>query len=147
MSILIVEDNPEDFEACVYALRKHINEPIVHCSDGDEALKYLTHFKTMNAKTKEASLPSLIFLDLNLPSMDGRLVLSAIKSDAQLRKIPIVILTTSNTPQDVDFCYLNGANSYLVKPVNLSQFVTSVGDVVRYWFSTVVLPVYREKWA
>ena len=144
MSILIVEDNPEDYEACVYALRKHINEPVVHCADGDEALEYLETFTSKNLP--ETALPSLILLDLNLPAMDGRMVLSALKSDSQLRKIPVVVLTSSTTPQDIEYCYLNGANSYLVKPVNLSQFVTSVGDVVKYWFNTVILPVHREKW-
>lgn len=143
MSILIVEDNPEDYDACVYALRKYTNRPITHCADGDEALHYLRSVAAMETSNPDA-LPDLILLDLNLPAMDGREVLNEIKKHESLRKIPVVILTTSSSPRDVNYCYTNGANSYVVKPVNLTQFVASIGDMVKYWYSTVKLPIYRE---
>ena len=97
--ILIVEDSDEDFEATLWALRKSsVEVSISRCRDGEQALDYLEH-RGKFAETKEVELPALILLDLNLPRTDGREVLEHIKASARLRKVPVVVITTSANPR------------------------------------------------
>lgn len=84
-------------------------------------------------------------LDLNLPGTDGREVLAQVKQDQRLKVIPIVVLTTSSNPKDIDFCYRAGANSYLIKVVQLEQFTRSIGHLVHYWFEAVTLPGEEDR--
>lgn len=134
---LLVEDSPEDFEATVRALRKSgLANPIFHCSDGDEALDYLYQ----RGKYARAARPGAILLDLNLPGTDGREVLTEIKSDATLKSIPVIVLTTSSDSRDIDKCYHAGANSYIRKPVDLEGFVRAIQHLKEYWFEIVILP-------
>ncbi|NWJ47630.1 MAG: IS701 family transposase [Chloroflexi bacterium] len=133
-SILVVEDSDEDYEAILWAFKKlAAPQTVRRCEDGDEALDYLHR----RGKYSEEVDPSLILLDLNLPGTDGREVLQQIKQDPKLRMLPVVVLTSSSNPQDIDRCYIEGANSYLHKPVNLEGFVKSLKVVLDYWFGAM----------
>lgn len=138
--ILIVEDSPEDYEATVRALSTSgLHNPLYHCSDGDDALDYL-HRRGEYTSAKDAPRPGIILLDLNLPGTDGREVLEEIKQDTELKKIPVVVLTTSTDERDIEACYACGANSYVQKPVNLDGFVKAIQRLKDYWFQIVVFP-------
>ncbi|QDV84124.1 response regulator [Stieleria sp.] len=138
--ILIVEDSPEDFEATVRALRSSgLRNSLYRCSDGDEALDYL-HRRGDYASADTAPRPGIILLDLNLPGTDGREVLEEIKQDPELKKIPVVVLTTSTDERDIEACYEFGANSYIQKPVDLAGFVNAIQRLKDYWFRIVVFP-------
>ncbi|MFT7582780.1 MAG: two-component system response regulator [Myxococcota bacterium] len=139
-AILLVEDSPEDREALVRALRKSgVNNPIYTCEDGDEALDYL-YQRGAFADKATSPRPGLVLLDLNLPGTDGREVLEEIKSQPELKRIPIVVMTTSNDPDDVDDCYAAGANSYVQKPVDLELFVQTIERIKEFWLSVAILP-------
>ncbi|WP_462325224.1 response regulator [Desulfoplanes sp.] len=139
-TILVVEDNPEDFEATQRAFRKaKLANPIDHCEDGDEALTYLFGRMDDTGSWSE-KLPGLILLDLNLPGTDGREVLERIKAHDKLKKIPVIVLTTSDDEQDIDNCYEWGANSYVHKPVDINGFMTAIQRIKDYWFEIVLLP-------
>ena len=138
--ILIVEDSPEDYEATVRGLRSSgVANPIFHCEDGDEALDFLLR-QGKYTDPEKSPRPGIILLDLNLPGTDGREVLSEIKKTDDLKKIPVVVLTTSSDERDVEQCYANGASSYIVKPVSFSGFMEAIQRLKDYWFEIVVLP-------
>ncbi len=113
--------------------------PVFHCQDGEEALDYL-YRRGRYADPTSAPRPGLVLLDLNLPGTDGRQVLAQIKSDAQLRTIPVVVLTTSADERDIEGCYRAGANSYVQKPVSLDAFLRSVQVLKSYWIEVAILP-------
>jgi CheY-like chemotaxis protein len=137
--ILVVEDSAEDYEATVRALgRASLTAPIVRCVDGDDALDWL--YRQGDYAGKQLPPPLLILLDLNLPGTDGREALTAIKADAELSHIPVVVLTTSSNPRDVADCYRAGANTYIIKPVNLPLFYEAVACLVQYWLQVAALP-------
>ena len=138
--ILIVEDSPEDFEATVRALKSSgLHNSLHRCSDGDEALDYL-YRRGDYASADDSPRPGIILLDLNLPGTDGREVLEEIKQDPDLKKIPVVVLTTSTDERDIEACYEFGANSYIQKPVDLAGFVNAIQRLKDYWFQIVVFP-------
>jgi CheY-like chemotaxis protein len=138
--ILVVEDSPEDFEATRRSLQRGgLTHPLVHLGDGDQALDYLFHRGSF-ARSERSPRPRLILLDLNLPGTDGREVLAAVKADAELRQIPVVVFTTSRDHRDVEACYRAGANSYVQKPVDLPEFRRALDSLKAFWFETVVLP-------
>jgi CheY-like chemotaxis protein len=132
--LLIVEDSDEDFEAFLRGWRKSgVNNPIYRCENGDEALDFLfRHGKYVDNILSPC--PGLILLDLNLPGTDGREVLMEIKRDADLKNIPVVVFTTSTNPKDLEICYQNGANSYIVKPIDIQALLNTVEALVEYWF-------------
>lgn len=131
-TILVVEDSEDDFEATMRAFKRtNLKNPIRHASSGTEALTIL---REAGAK------PGLVLLDLNMPGLDGRRILAIIKSDPQLRKIPVVILTTSSDERDVDECYTLGANTYIQKPVDLDGLFAAVQRLKEYWFEIALLP-------
>jgi CheY-like chemotaxis protein len=141
LPILLVEDSPEDVEAVDRALRGvGLTNPVFHCEDGDDALSFLRG-NPPYTDPATAPRPAIIMLDLNLPGTDGRDVLSEIKGDADLKSIPVIIFTSSNLPNDVSHCYQEGANSYIRKPVHLSEFNKAIQSFKEYWFETVVLAV------
>lgn len=138
--VLLVEDSPEDFEATVRALRRAgLVNPILRCEDGDEALDFL-HRRGRFAEPGAAPRPGIVLLDLNLPGTDGRDVLAELKATAALRSIPVVVLTTSTDPRDVERCYQAGANSYIEKPVDLERFMQAIQRFTDFWFHIVVTP-------
>lgn len=138
--ILIVEDSPEDFETTMRAFNKsHLSNPVFRCDNGDDALDFLFHRGNYEDMEKYPR-PGIILLDLNLPGTDGREVLKEIKNNPETKKIPVIILTTSEDKLDIDKCYQEGANSYMQKPVNLNKFVESIERLKEYWFEIMILP-------
>ncbi len=136
--LLVVEDSDEDFEALkrIFNRNCEIKVPLIRCCDGDEAVDYLYR----SDGTAIDGLPGLILLDLNLPSSDGRDVLRQIKQDEKLKVIPVVIFTTSSNPKDIETCYRYGANSYLIKPMDVQQLKHSLCLLLNYWFNAIRLP-------
>lgn len=138
--ILIVEDSVEDYEATIRAFNKSgLANPIIRCESGDDALDFL-HRRGPYKEPKDSPVPGIILLDLNMPGIDGRDVLKEIKSNPALKKIPVVVLTTSNDTRDIEQCYAEGANSYICKPVNVIGFFEAIQRLKDYWFEIVVLP-------
>lgn len=138
--ILVVEDSDDDFFATQRAFKKAgLLNPIRRCSNGDQAVDYLFR-RGEFAAPEVAPRPAIILLDLNLPGLDGRDVLRMVKSDQQLRKIPIIVLTTSSAPQDIERCYADGANTYVRKPVDLEGFFQAISRLRDFWFEIAVLP-------
>jgi CheY-like chemotaxis protein len=135
--ILMVEDNPGDVRLMREALResKIINQ-LRAVSDGLEALAFLRK----QGSYANASRPDLILLDLNLPRKDGREVLSEIKADPDLRRIPVVIVTSSKAEEDILRSYNHYANCYITKPLDLEKFVEVVQAIQDFWISIVKLP-------
>ena len=143
-TILLVEDNEDFYEATVRSLKKnHFVNPIHWCKSGQEALDYLSR---QNAYANEAHTmnPALILLDLNMPGIDGREVLARIKSDANLKTIPVIVLTTSIDPIDVEECYKLGASTYIQKPVSFDGLTEAIRTMQSYWFGIAILPTYEQ---
>lgn len=131
--ILLVEDNPDDVELTRLAFDEaKIANQLAVVSDGAEALDYL-FARGRFADRDPTDLPSLVLLDLNLPKVDGREVLQAIRANEATRSLPVVVLTTSTEPFDVEATYALGVNSYIQKPVDFEQFVWAVKQVGLYW--------------
>ena len=138
--LLVIEDSNEDFEALQrYIRRSPLTIPIYHCVDGDDALAFLDRTGRY-ADPQSAPRPGLILLDLNLPGTDGREVLRKIKQDETLKLIPVVVFTTSNNPKDIEACYRQGVNSYIIKPMDFNRLKRSIQIFIDYWFDTTVLP-------
>jgi CheY-like chemotaxis protein len=132
-----VEDNPGDVRLTVEALKEgkvHNNLSVV--ADGVEALAFLRRGR----KYADAPRPDLILLDLNLPRKDGREVLAEIKADESLKRIPVIILTTSQAEEDILKAYDLNGNCYITKPVDLEQFFTVVKSIEGFWLTIVKLP-------
>ena len=131
--ILLVEDNPDDVELTriAFAEAKIANDLVV-MRDGAEALDYLFARGAYSDRDPD-DLPSIILLDLNLPKVDGREVLQAIRANEATRTLPVVVLTTSAEPFDVEASYSLGVNSYIQKPVDFERFVWAVKQVGLYW--------------
>ncbi len=142
VEILLVEDNPGDARLAEEGLKesKVINNLHI-VDDGIEAMEYLRK----EGNYTDAVTPDLILLDLNLPKKDGREVLAEIKADEKLKRIPVVILTTSNAEEDVLKTYGLHANCYVTKPVDLDQFVKIVQSINNFWFEMVTLPSESEE--
>ena len=138
--ILLVEDNPDDVELTRLAFTEAGEPHRLHVvSDGAEAVDYLLR-RGRHAARDLADLPALVLLDLNLPRLDGREVLQAIRADDTTRCLPVVVLTTSAEPFDVEQAYALGANSYIQKPVEFDRFVEVVRQVGRYWLGIDLPP-------
>jgi CheY-like chemotaxis protein len=133
VEILLVEDNPNDVELTLHALREnHVSNRIQVVRDGAEALDFL--FCTgAYAGRNSADRPRVVLLDLKLPKIDGLEVLKRLKSDEQLRRIPVVVMTSSREERDLVESYRLGVNSYIVKPVDFGQFTEAVRQVGLYW--------------
>ncbi len=133
LEILLVEDNMNDAELTIRALKKNnLANQLVHVKDGEEALQFLfSEGKYADRIMGEA--PKVILLDLKMPKITGIEVLKRIKADDRTKKIPVVVLTSSNQDPDIQTCYNLGANSYVVKPVEFDSFVKAVSDLGMYW--------------
>jgi len=136
LEILLVEDNLADVRLLVEVLQGKDNYNMRFVEDGIEAMKYLKQ------KGSYASMPrpDIIILDLNLPKKDGRAVLKSIKNDANLQCIPVIVLTTSTSEEDIAEAYALHANCYICKPNDLDQFITVVNSIETLWFENAVLP-------
>jgi CheY-like chemotaxis protein len=138
--ILIAEDDEDDYLLTIEALKEAgIDKQVKWVKDGEELMNYLEPTGTA-IKKNDAGYPSLILLDLNMPRKDGREVLEEIKKHRTLRKIPVVILTTSKAETDINHAYDLGVNSYIQKPVRFSEFVEVIKVLSLYWFQIVKLP-------
>lgn len=134
VNILLVEDNAIDARATIKAAEKlRISNKIDHVLDGDEALRHLRE------RTSD-QLPDLVLLDLNLPGTDGHDVLREMRADARLRRIPVVVLTTSDDDADILASYELGANAFVTKPVGMQAWVDLASAIDGFWFSLVRLP-------
>ncbi len=136
----MVEDSNEDYTAFMRMIQEFsVTHPVYRACDGEDALDYL--YRQGNyADSAISPRPSLILMDLNLPGTDGREVIQQIKQDADLQSIPIVALTTSSNPKDIEACYRYGVNSYLLKPIGVEALRNTIRVFFQYWFESVVLP-------
>ncbi|MDX1674848.1 MAG: response regulator [Longimicrobiales bacterium] len=134
VEILLVEDNPGDIDLTLEALEEaRVSNTVEVVEDGVEALRYLRQ----EGPYTDASPPDLVLLDLNLPRKDGREVLEEIKADPSLRRIPVVVLTTSDSEKDVLESYERHAAAYIVKPVNFDQFANVIRSIEGFWLTVV----------
>jgi CheY-like chemotaxis protein len=135
--ILLVEDNPDDEQLTIRALKKNnVANEVVIAHDGVEALEYLFGTGANGAASdgaKQLPPPALILLDLKLPKVDGLEVLRRVRSEERTRRLPVVVLTSSKEEQDLIASYNLGANSYIRKPVNFTQFIDAVKQLGLYW--------------
>jgi two-component system, response regulator len=130
--VFLVEDNPDDLELALLAFENSgLSNRIEVARDGAEALDYLT--RAADDRQCGVGLPQLILLDVKLPLIGGVQVLRAVKDDSRLRHIPVVMLTSSAEDRDLEMCYALGANSYILKPVDVDQFFQAVRQVGLYW--------------
>ena len=140
LTVLLVEDNPRDVRLTQRAFEQaDVPHELRIVRDGDEALAYL-HREGEYAVADSAPKPDMILLDLNLPRMGGHELLQRVRQDVRFRHVPIVVLTTSGRPDDVRQAYDNGANAYLLKPVEFSRFTEVIGHLASFWLETVELP-------
>lgn len=130
--ILLVEDNPNDVLITKKAWEKgKIKNELIVAGSGEEALKFLR---------ERSPVPCLVLLDLKMPKMSGFQVLEAIKKDENLKKLPVIVLTSSENSEDINKAYDLGCNSYIIKPVNFMNFIATVIDIDRYWLAICQTP-------
>ena len=140
LTVMLVEDNPRDVRLTQRAFEQaDVPHELRIVRDGDEALAYL-HREGEYAAADSAPKPDMILLDLNLPRMGGHELIQRVRQDVRFRHVPIVVLTTSGRPDDVRQAYDNGANAYLLKPVEFSRFTEVIGHLASFWLETVELP-------
>jgi CheY-like chemotaxis protein len=131
-TLLLVEDNPNDVELTLTALKEaNLANEIIVANDGAEALDYL--FRRGRHQGRAGGQPGVILLDLKMPKVDGHEVLRQIRADPQLHLVPVVVLTSSREERDLYQSYDNGANSYVVKPVDFDEFITAVSKLGVFW--------------
>ena len=134
--VLLVEDNPSDAELTLRAFKKHnLENKVFVVKDGEEALDFL--FSTGQYAGRNINThPKVVFLDLKLPKVSGIEVLRKLKSDERTRRIPIVVVTSSQEEQDIKECYSLGVNSYIQKPIEFDNFVKAIAEAGLYWVVT-----------
>jgi len=141
VEILLIEDNPGDIRLAREALKESKVCNILHSViDGVDAMEFLNRLGKYSSVTR----PDLIILDLNLPRKDGRQVLQEIKTDNNLKLIPVVILTTSRSEEDIVKSYQLHANCFITKPMDIIQFIKIVQSIQDFWFTIVKLPPHEE---
>ena len=137
IEMLLVEDNPGDVRLTLEALREaKIKNTVRVVSDGVEAMEYLRK----EGKYADVLRPDLVLLDLNLPKISGYQILSIIKSEDSLRKIPVVVLSISSSEKDIEESYNLSANCYVTKPLDLNEFIDVFERIQSFWLRTVKLP-------
>ncbi len=142
-TILLVEDNEGDARLAIEALKDgKINNELHHVKDGVEAMQFLKREGAFNIDN--APRPDLILLDLNMPRMDGRETLEAIKANPKLASIPIIVLTTSQSEVDIVRSYDLSANCFISKPVDFEQFIHVVHSIKQFWLTVVSLPDVKD---
>ena len=136
VKILLVEDNPGDVDLTRESLDEiKLSYELQVASNGEEALRFLRR----QGEHADAARPDLVLLDLNLPRLSGREVLAEVKGDPVLRRIPVVVLSSSRSAEDIALCYELHANCYITKPVGLEQFIDVMLSIKRFWLSVVTL--------
>jgi two-component system response regulator len=141
IDILLVEDNPRDAEMTIRALKKrNLANPLYVVEDGEEALDFI-FCRGAYAERNKSMLPKLILLDLKLPKVNGLEVLKALKSDEQMKTIPVVVVTSSKEDPDIKAAYALGANSYVIKPVDFDGFLDAMSSLGLYWLLVNQPPV------
>lgn len=137
MHILLIEDNLGDIRLTEEALKEVPNKHQLHVvTDGEEALMYLKG----DGRFIERTYPDIIFLDLNLPRKGGREVLAEIKKDENFRRIPVIVLTTSEAQVDIEICYNLHANCFITKPVDINEYIDVIKGIDEFWFKIAKLP-------
>jgi len=137
VEVLLVEDNPGDVRLTQEALKDgRVMVNLTVACDGVEAMEFLRRQPPFDAKPR----PDLILLDLNLPKKNGREVLEEIKADDELKRIPVIVMTTSKAEQDIHKAYNLNANCYITKPVDLDEFLNVVRSIEDFWLTIVTLP-------
>lgn len=140
MTILLAEDDPDDRMLTMRALtRNGLLFDVRTVADGEELMDYL-HRRGVFGVSEAAPRPSIILLDLNMPRKDGREALAEIKSDPVLRRIPVVVLTTSEADQDIQQSYDLGGNAFVTKPVTFDKLSDAIGILGKFWLEVVKLP-------
>ena len=143
--MLLVEDNPDDVELTIRALQKNrLDNELVVCLDGEDALAFL-FCEGRHAQRDPTELPEIVLLDLKLPGLTGLEVLRRIRSDHRTRSLPVVILTSSSQDRDMVESYALGANSYVQKPVNFSDFLEATRQLGLYWLELNRRPSLKSK--
>lgn len=140
--ILMIEDSDEDYQTAKRLLREITEKKLERFSDGPAALAHLREVSG-DERPPRQPLPDFILLDLNMPGEDGRSLLMRLKLDERLRRIPVVVMSTSANPKDLEYCYANGAAGYIVKPVDLGKYRSSLEKLADYWLRAVTLPPVR----
>ena len=144
ITILMADDDDDDFLLTQKALKKsRLLNDLYRVEDGEELLDYLKHRGKFAGK--ELARPGVILLDLNMPKKDGREALKEIKSDANLKDIPIVVFTTSKAEEDIYRSYKLGVNSFITKPVTFESLIDVMKTIGKYWFEIVELPSKKEQ--
>lgn len=142
--ILLAEDDPKDVELTLEALGEfHLANDVYVVHDGEEALDYL--YCRNQYKERSCENPAVVLLDLKMPKVDGLEVLKQIKSDPDLKIIPVVILTSSKMESDLIASYENGVNAYVVKPVSFSEFLDAIKKLGAFWAILNEAPIPRKK--
>lgn len=137
IELFLVEDNPGDIRLAKEMLKEaNLRLNLTVAEDGVQAMEYLR----MVCSDPQMPKPELIILDLNLPKKDGRTVLMEIKSNEELKRIPVIVLTSSTSAEDVYKVYGEHANCYIAKPVDLDEFARIIKIIEEFWFRTVILP-------
>lgn len=140
VDILVVEDNPGDVRLITEALKKSNLSATLHVvSDGEQALQFLERSEPY----ENAPLPDLMLLDLNLPRLSGEEVLAELKTHPTNRRIPVIVLTSSQAQEDILKAYDRHANCYIVKPTNLKDFFYVINDLETFWLTRVKLPTFN----
>jgi len=140
-NVLLVEDNPDSIFMTQEALKEIKSDiKLFVVEDGAEAMTFLHR----DGEYKDAVHPDLIFLDLNLPKKDGQEILAECKSDDDLKTIPVIILTTSQSEKDIMKAYSHHANCYITKPTDLDEFIRMVKSVLDFWLTVVILPGWED---
>ncbi len=140
MTILLVEDNPDDEMLAIRALKKtEIESKVVVARDGEEALDYLFGTGKYDGRDIKEQ-PHVVFLDLQLPKLNGIQVLQRLRANDNTKALPVVLLTSSDEQCDIIDCYKNGANSYILKPVEFSEFTSQVRALGEYWLGINQVP-------
>ena len=133
ISIIVLEDSDEDYDTVQEAAKQSGLTNLFHrVISGDECLSVLRNEVMLR--------PTMVLMDLSTPGTDGRDTLAAIKQDPVLRSVPVVVLTTSHNPRDLQFCYVSGASAYHVKPIRYSEHLALLLVVLSYWLTSAILP-------
>ncbi|MFA5363681.1 MAG: response regulator [Candidatus Bathyarchaeia archaeon] len=135
--ILLVDDNPDDVMIAKRAFTKsQIHNKVFVTEDGEDAIQFLRK----QGKYIDVPTAGLVILDLNMPKIDGFEVLKTIKGDDKLKSIPIIVLTSSSRPEDIERAYKLGCNSFIVKPASFEDFIEAVMEIKRYWLTISKIP-------